>query len=375
MIIFSRKTEPRNRQLGVLPIAGLAAVTPPEAAVARELTQVMPDLGAVRLEPGHDLILTFGRNPELVELVASMSVRNEIDEIGPALGEFLCEGFFEVCAIEQLRPEEEFAAVRPAAYCCECHKCTSLFHYNILESVIVLVCYTTTRIVLEDAVSTANKGKRTLVGQHFERCGRRILGGKIVRNGEGDIIISKLGVTVEVKASGNRSSYGFRCDLSQITRYEDRLRGRFSRGWYLFFCYENLERRKGGRKVTALSKHETKAAVVRYLRKHTVWALLLDLSLIKAWRASKPISTRSIEGHLGTPTIDIGCNSAHTLAAGDFARILESLNLDAAAYKRIRGTVRLGGRLVEFAAVVPLGDIILVEEALGSEIFVSAPDA
>ena len=177
--------------------------------------------------------------------------------------------------------------------------------------------------------------KQTIVGHCYEAYGHRIVGGELSRNADGDICLWNIDTTVEVKASGYQSSYGFRWSLSQIRGYEQLVSGfPFKHALYMQFAYRNVTRmnEETGKKESELSRHTTPSAVYAYLARATMWCLVFDLSIVSRLRDTSRVSTKSIMGHLGSETIDLKCRRAHDLANGGMREGLEALGLNPSDY-------------------------------------------
>lgn len=149
--------------------------------------------------------------------------------------------------------------------------------------------------------------KNTYVGRFYEDLAKRFLGGKLTRNERGDLFIPEVGASVEVKASGERSNYGFRVCLDQLERYTQRLRSAESAHvWYVLCFYRNKDiRLAGGRKTTEFASHHTNRQVRSFLRQRTSDVFILDLSVVQHIALTTPASSKSIIGHLGRKTLDI----------------------------------------------------------------------
>jgi len=175
--------------------------------------------------------------------------------------------------------------------------------------------------------------KNFQVGQFFEDVGHALIGGELTRHEDGDIVLWDASATIEVKASGLQSSYGYRLDIDQIDRYGELSAFPFDRAWYMFFAYNNpsVRNEKGGRS-SALSRHSDRVEVNRYLARAVSWFVLLDHSIVAQWRALRRVSTKSVMGHLGTKTVDVRCREVHSLANGGFATGLTELDLDPAQF-------------------------------------------
>ena len=216
--------------------------------------------------------------------------------------------------------------------------------------------------------------KQTFVGQFFEEVGHRILGGDLSRDADGDICLWRTETTVEVKSSGDQSSYGFRLSLEQIESYERARIFPFNRAWYMLFAYRNHSQRSGkGKRVTEFSKHVTPLSINNYLANTVSWCLVVDLSIISRWKETRPVSTKSIIGHLGTKTVDLKCRDIHSFANGELSLGLKSLDLDPTKFGTLSGTIQtrvqpdlFSEYLVKFpmTAILPSAEISSVQRML-----------
>lgn len=151
--------------------------------------------------------------------------------------------------------------------------------------------------------------KQTIVGSFYERLAHNVFGGNLTQDTNGDVCLWRSETSIEVKASGFRSPYGFRLSVDQIEKYA-RLNGfPFRRIWYALFSYENRRQTRDGKRQTELAAHSEEVAVQRFLAEHTLWCLLVDFSVVKDWRETRPLSKKSILGHLGMETIDLPCKT------------------------------------------------------------------
>ncbi len=183
--------------------------------------------------------------------------------------------------------------------------------------------------------------KTTYVGQFFEEVGHTIFGGELTRNADADICLFKSETVLEVKASGDKSSYGWRLSVNQIEHYERISSFPFSRAWYVLFAYRNRSVRNGknGKRRTELSGHTTSVSVNRYLSTSEIWCVVVDISLISRWKEVLPRSEKSILGHLGTETVDLKCSKVHSFMNGGFVPGLVELKLDPANFVRFSGEI------------------------------------
>jgi hypothetical protein len=216
--------------------------------------------------------------------------------------------------------------------------------------------------------------KHTFVGNFFEELGHRVLGGTLERDEHGDICLWRRGATVEVKSSGDKSSYGFRLSINQIEQYEKLRAFPFSKVWYMFFAYDNpSEKGDEGKRSSKLSAHVSREAVQLFLAKSVQWCLLADFSIVKGWRHTRPISSKSVMGHPGAQTVDLKCHHAHTLTNGGLASELRELGLAPDEYGRLSGMIRtsvsvapFGNLKVKFplTAVLPYEEISSVQRMM-----------
>ncbi len=184
--------------------------------------------------------------------------------------------------------------------------------------------------------------KQIWVGQFFELLAHAMLGGELSRNDDGDVNDWRHSLSVEIKASGVQSSYGFRLDIEQMDRYLSLCQGfPFDRGWYGFYAYNNPSVRVGRKSSTALSKHKTERAVREYLTANIAWFVVVDLAVVSQWRALRPIATGSIKSHKDTETINVKCREIERLANGGFHEELTRYNLDPQGFEALSGHVRL----------------------------------
>lgn len=202
--------------------------------------------------------------------------------------------------------------------------------------------------------------KHTFVGQFFEELGQKILGGELTRDDDGDICLRRKSTTVEVKASGFQSSYGFRLSLEQIGDREQACRMAFEYGWYMLFAYKNRSIRQGKGRRTELAPHVTSESVRRYLSASAMWCVAVDLSIVGRWRDTLPHSTKSIMGHLGVKTVDIKCRYLTVLASHPRSG-LEGLGLDAMSYGILSGVVETSG---EDSVQIPVTMILKSSQVL-----------
>lgn len=216
--------------------------------------------------------------------------------------------------------------------------------------------------------------KHTFVGQFFENLAHKIFGGDLSRDESGDICLWRTETTVEVKASGTQSSYGFRLAVEQIEHYERVSVFPFSRSWYVLFAYRNRRLRDNDRKQhSELSYHTSPQAINRYLAGAIEWGLLVDLSIVTGWKETMPRSTKSILGHLGAETVDLKCRAAHVFMNGGLVDGLKALDLNPTNYGTLRGRIKASLRpdlfseeFVSFplTAILPSGELPQVQRML-----------
>jgi len=183
--------------------------------------------------------------------------------------------------------------------------------------------------------------KHTFVGNFFEHVGHRILGGELTRDQDGDICLWRTRTSVEVKSSGAHSSYGFRLSVEQIEHYEELSSFPFNRVWYVLFAYRNNRvRRQNGLRFSELSEHENPVSINRYLAGSALWCIILDLSIVSAWKRKFPHSTKSVIGHKGMKTVDIKPRVIHTFSNGGLTEGLKDLDFDPKKFVLLSGKVR-----------------------------------
>ncbi len=201
--------------------------------------------------------------------------------------------------------------------------------------------------------------KHTIVGNFYEQVGHQILGGSLSRNDDGDICLWRLATSVEVKASGYKSSYGFRLSLEQIERYGKISRFPFDRAWYMFFAYRN-NRGKRGERSTELAQHTTAEAVRAYLASATMWGLIFDLSIVERWRKTRSVSSKSIMGHLGSQTIDVRCSEAYDFANDGLHFGLTQLGVNPIAFSTVTSRIKLSTTIgdVTYRLAFPLRAVL-----------------
>ena len=184
--------------------------------------------------------------------------------------------------------------------------------------------------------------KQNYVGQFYQWAGHRLLGGELSLNENGDICLWKEHRSIEVKSSGYLSSYGFRCHREQIEEYERMSCFPFEGVWYVFFSYRNRSLvGEDGKRHTEFAKHTTPLEVNQYLANTTLWCTIVDLSIISRWNVVKPVSTKSVVGHLGRETVNIKCWEVARLTNGGFKYTLEGLGLDSADFGILTGKVAM----------------------------------
>ncbi len=184
--------------------------------------------------------------------------------------------------------------------------------------------------------------KHTFVGNFFEQVAHGVLGGDLTRNDDGDLNLWKTNTTVEVKSSGNRSSYGFRLSVEQIGFYKALECFPFDQVWYIFFSYRNGNMKgEDGNRHSELSRYNDQISINRYLAESVQWCTLVDFSIVKGWMDSMPHSTKSVMGHLGLETVDLKPASVHQIANGGFKEGLEGINLNPASYVRVAGQIKM----------------------------------
>jgi len=216
--------------------------------------------------------------------------------------------------------------------------------------------------------------KHTFVGQFFENVAHRVFGGDLSRDESGDICLWQTETTVEVKASGIQSSYGFRLAVEQIEHYERVSVFPFSRSWYALFAYRNRRLRgEDGKQHTELSYHTSPKDINRYLADAIEWGLLVDLSIVSGWKETKPRSTKSILGHPGAETIDLKCREAHAFMNGGLVDGLKTLDLNPTNYGVLHGRIKTSFQpdlfteaFVSFplTAILPSGELSRVQRML-----------
>lgn len=180
--------------------------------------------------------------------------------------------------------------------------------------------------------------KQNIVGQYFEALAHDLLGGERACEGCGDIHLWDYETLVEVKSSGDQSSYGFRLRLSQIDEYEIIRKAGFPfrRVWYTFFAYSNgrLPTLDGSRR-TMLSQYVESASVQRYLSRSILWGLVVDFEVVRRWQETLRHSSMSILGHPGMKTVDIYYKRIQRFLNGDARAAVAELGLDPGAYRSI----------------------------------------
>lgn len=206
--------------------------------------------------------------------------------------------------------------------------------------------------------------KQVIVGRYFEQLAQQVFGGELCRNENGDLCLWRHGTAVEIKGSGYQSQYGYRLDLPQIDRCKARVPFPFSRAWYALFAYDNP--RLPGTRSSKMAPHVTPESVSSYLSDSLSWCVVVDLSIVHAWKEVFPKSYTSILGHLGTPSIDILCPALSRYTGADLSSILQSLRLNPREYAILSGGVKVTaqwehviGRVLSFpmTAILPKADV------------------
>lgn len=184
--------------------------------------------------------------------------------------------------------------------------------------------------------------KQNIVGQFFEALALNLLGGERPNEGCGDVHIWGQETLVEVKSSGDPSSYGFRLMLSQIDEYQIILKAGFPfrRVWYSFFAYSNgrLPTLDGSRR-TMLSQYTDSASVQEYLSRSVKWGLVVDFEVVRRWQETLRHSSMSILGHPGMKTVDIYHKRIQRFLNGDARAAITELGLDPSVYRSIARVV------------------------------------
>lgn len=184
--------------------------------------------------------------------------------------------------------------------------------------------------------------KQNWVGGFFESLAHSLVGGERIRDYCGDVCLWEHETLIEVKSSGDQSSYGFRLRLSQIDEYRviEDAGWPCRRVWYGFFSYQNgrLPTTDGSRR-TMLSSHLTPGAVAKYLSQWSEWGLVTSFSVVKRWQETVRHSSMSILGHPGMKTVDIHYKRIKPLVNGGARESLESLGLDSGAYRILTAPV------------------------------------
>lgn len=204
--------------------------------------------------------------------------------------------------------------------------------------------------------------KHTYVGQFFEELGHVLMGGILTRDERGDIFLPSSMTSIEVKGSTFQSSYGFRLSLDQIEQYESRVQSReVESSWYMFFAYRNrsLSIGEGGRRVTELSAHRSSDSINAYLSSAVMWAVLVDVSIVRGWKDTLPRQRKSIMGHLGMVTVDVKCSVLQEIVERNLPGHLVEIGLNPKGYRRVTFNVK-GYSSTEF----PVTAVVLAEQAL-----------
>jgi hypothetical protein len=187
---------------------------------------------------------------------------------------------------------------------------------------------------------------QTVVGDFFEKLTQRIFGGNLSRNKQGDIYIHKDNLAIEVKSSSEKSHYGFRLDLEQVESYRQSgaLTGR--RTWYIFYSYSNQRlRHTDGTRKTELSLQSSGEEMCSFLAKHIRWCIVVDLEIIQPWTKVKPISRKSVMGHLGTKTVDLSCREVRECVVNRPEEWLEELGFTSETFTHMTGEVRVNWKV------------------------------
>ncbi len=224
--------------------------------------------------------------------------------------------------------------------------------------------------------------KQNPVGNFFERATQRVVGGKLMRNHIGDIYLEEENTVIEVKATCLQSSYGFRLDTDQIDRYAAQTRfPEDRRVWYALCAYDNPRvKNEWGKSVTGLSLHQSVPDIEGYLAARVRWIVLVDFALILKWRELLPHSTKSIQGHLGTETVNLHAKRiVYPFANGGLVGGLRGLGLVPQRFRAVHGKIKAVVHpdpveklafdkysllVPEFRAVVPGYDLPVVRRVL-----------
>lgn len=216
--------------------------------------------------------------------------------------------------------------------------------------------------------------KQTVVGSFYESLAHKIFGGELTRDENGDLCLWRSETSIEVKASGFNSAYGFRLSVEQIKKYE-RLNGfPFNRVWYVLFAYKNRPRRTDeGKHSSELAIHTEKPDVERFLAEQTLWCVLVDLSIVTGWRETRKSSTKSVLGHLGSETIDLQCKVLAPLFDVSPVMGLMALNFEPHSLSTLSGKIEVPLQLDLFntftvrfpvVAILPRSEASRVQKSL-----------
>ncbi len=187
-----------------------------------------------------------------------------------------------------------------------------------------------------------NRGEKcTFVGNFVEQIIHAVIGGDITRDDDGDIVLWRNRTTIEVKASGQNSSYGFRLSVDQIKHYQVISSFPFDRSRYVLVAYRNGYIHEAGRRRTEFSTSVDRDSINLYLSRAILWAVVVDLSVVSAWVKTRKHSTKSIIGHRGMKTVDVKCSEVHALANGGFAKGLYACGLNPNKYGRLEGNFKV----------------------------------
>jgi hypothetical protein len=139
----------------------------------------------------------------------------------------------------------------------------------------------------------------------------------------------------------------------------------------MLFAYDNHLRRNGKKeRKTDLSVHNTPVSIYHYLANAIQWCLLIDLSIISRWKETRPHSTKSIMGHLGTRTVNLKCREVHMFANGGLMAGLESLGFDPKRFATLTGVVKTtvqSDLFNEYPVQFPITAVLPLEEVLSAQ--------
>lgn len=204
--------------------------------------------------------------------------------------------------------------------------------------------------------------KHTYVGQFFEEVGQAILGGLLTRDERGDVFLPGSKTAVEVKGSTFQSPYGFRLSLDQVASYERIYRSGLTRNsLYMLFAYRNrsVVNKEHGRRVSELSQHVRSEDVRAYLSSSVMWGSLVDLSIVIKWTQMLPRQTKSIMGHLGMATVDVGCSQLENVLNGNLYGHLRDLGLDPVDYRKVTFSPTVSVEGIESGIQFPMTAVVL----------------